>query len=70
MLPVDPENGRSRGYMIVGKGLVSESLLFTIDRSRYREWQDLAKWLKLALDMLPSKVKEDKERTIPYTWPL
>lgn len=44
----DPETGRSRGYMLVAKGLVSESLLFTIDKARYREWEALADWLRAA----------------------
>lgn len=44
----DPETGRSRGYMLVAKGLVSESLLFTIDKARYREWEALATWLRAA----------------------
>jgi len=53
MQTVDPETGRSRGYLIVAKGLVSESLLFTIDKARYREFSDLAHWLQAAARRLP-----------------
>ena len=53
MQTVDPETGRSRGYLIVAKGLVSESLLFTIDKARHREFAQLAHWLQEAAARLP-----------------
>lgn len=53
MQTVDPETGRSRGYLIVAKGFVSESLLFTIDKKRHQEFAQLAHWLQDAADTLP-----------------
>lgn len=59
MQTVDPETERSRGYIIVAKGLVSESLLFTIDKARYKEFEALAIWLREAALQLPPLMRAE-----------
>lgn len=58
MQTVDSETQRSRGYLVVAKGMVSESLLFTIDKSRYAEFNDLATWMRKAAIRLPALLVE------------
>ncbi|TFJ83896.1 hypothetical protein NSK_004993 [Nannochloropsis salina CCMP1776] len=62
MQTVDPETQRSRGYMVVAKGMVSESLLFTIDKSRYEEFKDLASWIRKAAERLPLLMEAEMTR--------
>ncbi len=58
MQTVDAETQRSRGYLVVAKGMVSESLLFTIDKQRYAEFHDLATWMRKAALRLPALMEE------------
>lgn len=62
MQTVDPETQRSRGYMVVAKGMVSESLLFTIDKTRYEEFEALAMWMRAAGEKLPPLMEAEMTR--------
>jgi len=64
MQTADPETQRSRGYMVVAKGMVSESLLFTIDKTRYEEFEALASWMRMAAMKLPPLMEEEMTRGI------